>query len=74
MNGLLDAHDLAFLTGGGMPPGTMLQTSVCVGKADGLPYQLTVTGQAAKGDTPQTVRSFTISNYNETITIAAPQI
>ena len=74
INGQLPAQDLAFLTGGGMPAGTMLQTSTCVGKADGLPYQLTVTGQAAKGDTPQTVRSFTISNYNETITIAAPQI
>jgi LppX_LprAFG lipoprotein len=72
--GQLDAQTLAFLTGGGMPAGTMLQTSVCVGKADGLPYQLTVTGEAAKGDTAQTARTFTISNYNETINITAPQI
>lgn len=72
--GQLDAQTLAFLTGGGMPAGTMLLTSVCVGKADGLPYQLAVTGEAAKGDTAQTARTFTISNYNETVTIAAPQI
>ena len=72
--GQLDAQTLAFLTGGGMPAGTMLSTSVCVGKADGLPYQLIVTGEAAKGDTAQTARAFNISNYNETITIAAPQI
>src|SRR5450759_951438 len=72
--GQLDAQTLAFLTGGGMPAGTMLLTSVCVGKADGLPYQLAVTGEAATGDTAQTARTFTISNYNETITIAAPQI
>ena len=72
--GQLDAQTLAFLTGGGMPAGTMLLTSVCVGKGDGLPYQLAVTGEAATGDTAQTSRTFTISNYNETITIAAPQI
>ena len=74
INGLLDASALAFLTGGGLPAGTMLATSVCAGVADGLPYQLTVTGQAAKSDTPQTVRSFTISNYNENVTITAPQL
>ena len=74
INGQLDAQDLAFLTGGGEPAGTLLQTSICAGKADGLPYQIVVTGQAAKGDTPQTVRTFTISNYNESIKINAPQI
>jgi hypothetical protein len=72
--GQLDAQVLAFLTGGGMPAGTMLTTSICVGQADGLPYQLIVTGEAAKGDTAQTSRTFTISNYNETIKITAPQI
>ncbi len=72
--GQLDAQTLAFLTGGGMPAGTMLLTSVCIGKADGLPYQLSVTGEAATGDTAQTARTFTISNYNETVNIAAPQI
>lgn len=74
ITGLLAAQSLAFLTGGGMPAGTMLKTSVCVGKADGLPYQLSVIGQAATGDTTQTARTFTISNYNESITIAAPSI
>jgi hypothetical protein len=72
--GQLDAQVLAFLTGGGMPAGTMLGTSVCVGKADGLPYQLVVTGQATKGDTAQTTRTFSISNYDETVNITAPQI
>ena len=74
INGLLPAQSIAFLTGGGMPAGTMLKTTVCVGQADGLPYQLEVTGQAAQGDTGQTARTFTISPYNEAITIAAPQI
>jgi LppX/LprAFG-like lipoprotein len=74
VNGLLDAKNLAFFTGGGVPAGTMLQTSVCAGKADGLPYQLSAVGQAASSDTPQTSRTFTISGYNENITITAPQV
>ncbi len=74
VNGLLDAKNLAFLTGGGVPAGTMLQTSACAGKADGLLYQLRVVGRAASNDTAQTSRSFTISGYNENITITAPQV
>jgi len=74
VNGSLDAKYLAFLTGGGVPAGTMLQTSVCAGQSDGLPYQLSVVGQAAKSDTSQTSRIFTISGYNEHTAISAPQI
>ena len=74
VNGLMDAKYVAFFTGGDVPAGTMLQTSLCAGKADGLPYQLNVVGQAAKNDTLQTSRTFTISGYNENITITAPQI
>ncbi len=74
VNGQLPASALTFLTGGGVPAGTMLATSLCAGNADGLPYQLSVTGQAAKSDTAQTVRTFNISNYNENVTITAPQI
>ena len=74
IKGQLDAKYLAFFTGGGVPAGTMLQTSACIGKGDSLPYQLIVTGQAASGDTAQTTRTFNMSNYNETISIATPQI
>ncbi len=74
ITGQLDAKYLAFFTGGGVPAGTMLQTSACVGQVDMLPYQVSVTGIAAVGDTAQTVRTFDLSNYNETISITAPQI
>ena len=74
VTGQLDAKYLAFFTGGGVPAGTMLQTSTCIGKSDSLAYQLIVTGQAAVGDTTNTSRTFLISNYNESISIAAPQI
>ncbi|HEX7735771.1 MAG TPA: LppX_LprAFG lipoprotein [Ktedonobacteraceae bacterium] len=74
VNGLLPAKDLAFFTGGGAPDGTMLKTSICAGKDDGLAYEITVVGQAASGDTPQTTRTFFLSKYNENISIVAPQV
>lgn len=74
VSGELDAKYLAFFTGGGIPAGTLLQTSVCIGKLDSLPYQLSVTGMAGTGDTAQTTRTFDLSNYNENISITAPQM
>src|SRR6266516_2828506 len=73
LTGQLNAKYLAFFTGG-VPSGTMLQTSACIGKSDMLPYQLKVTGQAAAGDMTNTSRTFLISNYNENISITPPQI
>ena len=74
ISGQLDAKYLKFLTGGGVPAGTMLQTSACIGKADGLPYEVKVVGMAAVGDTNNTTYSFQLSNYNEHVSITAPQI
>ena len=72
--GQLDAKNIAFFTGGGVPAGTMLQTNACIGKLDALPYQVTVTGEAAAGDTAQTAYDFALSQYNENISISAPAI
>lgn len=74
VDGLLDAKYLAFFTGGGVPAGTMLKTSICAGKTDTLPYEISVVGEAATGDTAQTTRTFVISKYNESISIVAPQV
>jgi len=74
ITGQMDAKYLAFLTGGGAPTGTLLQTSACIGKADSLLYQLSVTGQAAASYTAQTTLSFLLSNYNEHVSITAPQV
>ncbi|MBV9231430.1 MAG: LppX_LprAFG lipoprotein [Chloroflexi bacterium] len=74
VTGQLDAKYIAFLSGGGVPAGTMLQTSACIGKDDSLPYQVSVTGRAAPGDTAQTSRTFIMSKYNESIQISAPQV
>jgi hypothetical protein len=57
-----------------VPAGTILQASICAGQADGLPYEISVVGEAAHGDTAQASRSFVISKYNENISIVAPQV
>ena len=72
INGKLDAQYLAGITGGGVPAGTTVDASTCIGKSDKLPYQIIIKGQATTGDTNKTVRTLTLSNFNEQVTIEAP--
>jgi hypothetical protein len=72
IKGKLDPSYLAAITGGGAPSGQLDDVSTCIGKSDNLPYQIIITGVAAPGDTAQTVRTFTLSNFGEQLTITAP--
>jgi LppX/LprAFG-like lipoprotein len=72
VNGKLDPAYLAGITGGGAPAGSADDVSTCIGKTDKLPYQIIIKGPAATGDTDKTERTFTLSNFNEQITIEAP--
>jgi hypothetical protein len=73
VNGTLDAQDLTFFTGGGAPAGSQLRVNACLGQNDSLPYHISIVGEAGRSDTPQTSRTFDLSNYNEQVTINAPQ-
>jgi lipoprotein LprA len=73
ISGKLDASYLAGITGGGAPAGTMDDVTTCIGKSDNLPYLIVIKGIAAKGDTAQTTRTFTLSKFNESVTINAPK-
>lgn len=72
IKGKLQASYLAGITGGGVPAGTTDDVTVCIGKHDTLPYLMLIQGIAAQGDTAKTVRTFTLSKFNEQITIVAP--
>ncbi len=72
VNGKLDPAYLAGITGGGAPAGSTDDISTCIGKSDNLPYQIIIKGPAAAGDTDKTVRTFTLSNFGEQVTIEAP--
>ncbi len=72
INGKLNAKDIQGITGGGTPAGSKVDTTTCIGKSDNLPYQIRITGIAIQGDTNQTVRTFKLSKFNESISIVAP--
>ncbi|HLJ32408.1 MAG TPA: LppX_LprAFG lipoprotein [Ktedonobacteraceae bacterium] len=72
INGTLDAKYLAGITGGGAPAGSTVAVTACIGKSDNLPYQIKMTGIAAAGDNKNTVRTFTLSKFGESLTINAP--
>jgi hypothetical protein len=72
ITGTLQASSLAGITGGGVPASTTDTVTVCIGKNDTLPYLIVIKGIAAQGDTAQTVRTFTLSKFNEQITIVPP--
>lgn len=74
INGKLDASHLAGITGGGAPTGTMDDVTTCIGKSDNLPYLIVIKGIAATGDTAATTRTFTLSKFNEQISIVAPAV
>jgi hypothetical protein len=70
--GTLQASYLAGITGGGVPAATTDNVTVCIGKNDTLPYLIVIKGIAAQGDTAQTIRTFTLSKFDEQITIVPP--
>jgi LppX_LprAFG lipoprotein len=72
IKGKLDPAYLAGITGGGAPAGSTDDITSCIGKTDKLPYQIIIKGPAAAGDTDKTVRTLTLSNFNEQVTIEAP--
>lgn len=74
VTGKLDAKYLAGITGGGVPAGTLDDVTTCIGKSDNLPYSIVIKGIAAQGDSSQTTRTFTLSNFNEHITISPPAV
>ncbi|GCE10417.1 LppX_LprAFG lipoprotein [Tengunoibacter tsumagoiensis] len=72
IDGKLPTQNLAGITGGGTPAGSTVATTVCIGKADNLPYLIKITGVAVSGDKTNTTRTFKLSNFNKPVTINAP--
>ena len=72
IDGTLDAKYLAAITGGGAPANSVVKVTTCIGKTDNLPYLIKMTGIAAPGDATNTVRTFKLSKFGESLTITAP--
>ncbi len=77
VEGTVPSGALAAVVGGDPNGTTPIDTTVCVAKSadsKGLyqPFEIIVKGVATDGDTPQTTRTFTLSKFNESITIEPP--
>jgi hypothetical protein len=71
-SGKLDAKYVAAITGSGVPAGSTVDVTTCIGKSDKLPYLFKMDGVATQGDSDKTVRTFKLSKYNEDLSIKAP--
>jgi LppX_LprAFG lipoprotein len=54
-------------------PNQSVPTTVCIGKLDSELYSATLAGAVLPSDTAQTSRTFTLSNFDEPVSIQAPQ-
>ncbi len=72
VSGTVTSSLLAPITGSSSATSTPVQAQLWVGQSDLQIHQVTLTGKAADGDQDNTSRTFVLSQFNETITIAAP--
>jgi len=73
INGTLDDQYLAGIASGSpAPAGSKVAVTTCIGKADNLPYLISLNGVASAGDNAQTVLTFKLSKFGESLTITPP--
>jgi hypothetical protein len=72
ISGRAQTSDLAAIVGGTVLPNKTVPASVCIGKADNELYSVTLSGPVTQTDTPQTSRSFTLSNFDQPVSIQPP--
>lgn len=72
ITGTVTSTVLAPITGSPPTTPTDVKTTLWIGQSDFQIHQVTLAGMAAQSDTPNTVRTFDLSMYNETVTISVP--
>jgi LppX_LprAFG lipoprotein len=70
--GTVDSTLLNPITGSTNTTASPVSTTLWIGQSDGQIHQVSLQGIATDGDTADTTRTFTLSNFNENITITAP--
>lgn len=74
ITGALPTSAVAGVVNGAAASNASVPTTVCVGATDNELYSVTLAGPVSLTDTAQTVRVFTLSKFNQPVTIAAPII
>jgi hypothetical protein len=70
--GKAPTSDLAAIVGGSTATNQTVGVSVCIGKSDSELYTIEVDGVLTQGDTTQTTRTFTLSNFDQPVNIQPP--
>jgi hypothetical protein len=74
ITGKLSAQYIASLVDIAPSSNGTVDTTVCIGKSDHLPYQVQLKGKVIQSDTNQTMRTVKFSKFNENVSIQAPQL
>jgi hypothetical protein len=72
ITGTVTSTVLAPITNNPPTTPTDVKTTLWIGQSDFQIHQVTLAGMAAQGDTANTIRTFDLSMYNETVTISVP--
>jgi len=73
IKGTLDSGDLSAITCGNAIEGVSIDTEVWIGKEDFLLRQIKLEGQITKDEEPGIVRTLSLSNFDQPITIELPE-
>jgi len=73
IKGTLDSGDLSAITCGNAIEGVSIDTEVWIGKEDFLLRRIKLEGQITKDEEPGIVRTLSISNFNQPVTIELPE-
>jgi hypothetical protein len=72
ISGTVDSGSLNAITGSSVK-GTVINVEVWIGKADFLPRIIKLTGKITDTEVPGIVRTLSLSNFNETVSIELPK-
>ncbi len=74
ITGTVDSTLLDPITGNTSTVSSPVQTTLWIGQSDSQIHQVKLVGIATSGDTSQTARTITLSQFNENVSIVAPSI
>lgn len=72
ISGQVSTSVVAAVVNGTVLANQAVPATVCIGKADNQLYSVMLTGAITQTDSAQTVRTFTLSKFNQSLTILAP--
>jgi hypothetical protein len=74
ISGSLPASAVAAVVNGAAAANASVPATVCVGTADNELYSVSFVGPVSQTDTAQTARAFTLTQFNQPVTITAPDV